>query len=277
MKKISNITVVIVTFKSINIIEKCLKNLRLFNKILILDNSNERKIKNLVKKKFKNTKVFLSKNNLGYAAGNNFLLRKVKTKYALIINPDVTIQKKSIIKLKNFIEIFNNDFAIIGNSKDAKKEKLIKYKKVKYYLCKFVRGYFMLVNMKILKKINFFDKNFFMYLEEIDLCFQVKKLGFKVLALDNLKIKHLGGKSSKIGTEFEKNRNWHWMWSQFYFHKKYSNYLLSFFKFFPKLIIHILKFIFFFFFKKNNFYYYRFSGLISAMLCLKSYYRPKLK
>ena len=96
--KIDDITVVIVTFKSGKVISKCLSNLSQFKKILILDNSNDEKLKRKLEKK----KIFFfifQKKNLDYAAGNNFLLKKVKTKYALIINPDTFLEKKNIQKL----------------------------------------------------------------------------------------------------------------------------------------------------------------------------------
>ena len=57
--------------------------------------------------------MYLSRLNLGYAKGNNLGLSKVKTKYALIINPDAEVHKKAI---NNFFltDKLNNKFAIIA-------------------------------------------------------------------------------------------------------------------------------------------------------------------
>ena len=48
-----------------------------------------------------NIECFLLKENKGYATANNFALSKVKTKYALILNPDTRLTKNT---LKNFFE-----------------------------------------------------------------------------------------------------------------------------------------------------------------------------
>jgi len=275
MIKIDDITVVIVTFKSGKVISKCLSNLSQFKKILILDNSNDEKLKRKLEKK-KNIFFYISKKNLGYAAGNNFLLKKVKTKYALIINPDTILEKKNIQKLIFQINILRGKFGIIGCNNSAK---IISEEKIQdniFYNCEFVKGYFMLTNMKAIKKVKYFDDSFFMYLEEIDLCKRIREDNFKVYVLQNFKIKHIGASSSSIGEEFDKNRNWHWLWSQYYFDKKHKGYFFCFFKYtfiFAKILLNLLIIPLR---KKNKFYFYRFWGLVSSILEKKSFYRPHL-
>ena len=123
-----------------------------------------------------------------------------------------------------------------------------------------------------------FDENFFLYLEEIDLCKRIKKLKEKILLL-NIGIDHLGGKShdSHYNLEMEKSRNWHWMWSKFYFYKKHYGYLHGFIKTLPNLISSFIKFLFFFCINekiKSQNYKMRCLGLASSYLLKKSYYRP---
>ena len=52
------------------------------------------------------------------------------------------------------------------------------------------------------------------------------------IILVNIKIKHDGGNShgNRDDLEMEKSRNWHWMWSKFYYTKKHNGYFYSFFK-----------------------------------------------
>ena len=100
----------------------------------------------------------------------------------------------------------------------------------------------MLVNKQKIKNIGMFDKNIFLYLEEIDLCKRLQFKKQKIYLNTKAKIFHKAAKSSNIGFEFEKCRNWHWMWSSVYYEKKYSNYFNTLIKF---LII-----FFFFIFKK---------------------------
>ena len=67
---------------------------------------------------------------------------------------------------------------------------------------------------------NFFDENF-LYFEEIDLCKNAIAKGGKIYLDKNIIISHDGASSVKTSEkiELEKSRNWHWMWSTFYFHK----------------------------------------------------------
>ena len=48
-----------------------------------------------------------------------------------------------------------------------------------------------------------------------------------------------------INYEMEKSRNWHWMWSTFYFHKKHYGYIIALIKILPKFLSALLKTIFF--------------------------------
>ena len=72
------------------------KNLGKDFQIIVIENSNDKKLKDKLEKDYTNLKCILSDENLGYAKGNNLGLSYVKTKYALIINPDAEVHNKSI-------------------------------------------------------------------------------------------------------------------------------------------------------------------------------------
>ena len=139
----------------------------------------------------------------------------------------------------------------------------------------------MFFNMKSLKGFNFFDDNFFLYLEEIDLCKRLRLKDIKIYVDLSTQVKHLGGASHdfKINQSMELSRNWHWMWSTFYFHKKHYGYLTAMIKILPKLSSSLIKFIIFlitFQKDKSEIYKHRLSGIINSVLLRKSWYRPKL-
>ena len=94
-----------------------------------------------------------------------------------------------------------------------------------------VKGFAMFLNLDKFKDVGFFDDNFFIYFEEIDLCRRLKKLNKKIYLDSSIKIDHMGGSShnQSIDFEMELSRNWHWMWSTFYYHKKNLDYFLTFF------------------------------------------------
>ena len=109
---IKDITVVITSFRSENKILRCIKSLGTELSIIVVENSNDQALKEKLERDYSNIKCILSDNNLGYAKGNNLGLSMVKTKYALIINPDAEVNSHSI---KNFfITVEKTKFSIIA-------------------------------------------------------------------------------------------------------------------------------------------------------------------
>ena len=79
--------------------------------------------------------------------------------------------------------------------------------------------------------------------------------------------------------ELEKNRNWHWMWSSFYYSKKYNGFFYSIIIFLPKFFSSLLKLIIFTVLgqkNKSKIYLSRFLGLLNSIIGKKSFYRPKI-
>ena len=276
-----DITAIITSFKSEKKILNCIKSLGNDLKIIVIENSNDVKLKNKLETQYTNVKCILSNINLGYAKGNNFGLSFVNTKYALIINPDAEVDNQAI---NNFFLTAKNkpDFAIIApfiqetriNGSSEKENKGV-------YQVKSVKGFAMFLNLDQFKEIGFFDENFFIYFEEIDLCKRLVQKEKKIFLDTNIKIKHAGGTSHEdsINYEMEKSRNWHWMWSSFYFHKKHYGYIIALIKILPNFFSAIIKTIYFKIISNNEkkeIYYCRFEGIVNSILMRKSWYRPKI-
>ena len=277
----TKLTVVINTFKSEDQINQCLNSISSNYKVIIIENSNNHYFKKNIEEKYPNVQCYLTGENLGYAKGNNYGLSKVKSQFALILNPDTKLEKETI---SNFLERAERikDFAIIGPAKQEEFSKIdLNENKDQIFQVSHLKGFAMFLNMKQFEEVGFFDKNFFIYLEEIDLCKRLKKNGKKIYLDKNIIIHHFGGKSHNKSVEFEMelSRNWHWMWSTFYFNKKHYGYLSSIFKVSGKLLTSIFKYIFYILIfnkQKKEIYYQRFSGLLNSMRGKSSWYRPKL-
>ena len=127
---------------------------------------------------------------------------------------------------------------------------------------------------------NFFDENYFLYFEDIDLCRKVKSENGKIFQDFNIRITHFGAESVYTGSEFqlEKNRNWHWMWSTFYYHRKNFGYLFALLVIIPKFFSATLKLIFYSIIlsKKKTIYLFRIKGIINGVFGKESWYRPSL-
>ena len=277
---IKDITVVITSFRSSEKIKSCLNSIDRQCRILLVENSDDFEFKKKMEKEFDNVECIITGANLGYGKGNNIGLKKVTTKYALILNPDATLHQST---LTNFFEEIKKipNFAIMGpliqddqnENKNLEKNKPLEVKNLK--------GFAMFLNLPEFKDIGFFDEDFFIYFEEIDLCKRLIDNGKKIYLVPNIEIDHEGSKSHEkaLSEEIELTRNWHWMWSTFNYHRKHKGFFVSFLIVFPKVISAMFRVLFYTFFvnkRKKAIYYQRYSGLINAILGKSSWYRPNV-
>ena len=284
-----NLSVIIVSYKSEYVIENCINSIDNEIEIIVIDNSDDDVLKKKIESKYKNVKYFLSKKNLGMGAANNLGIKKINRDFAFILNPDVTLERNCINEIFIASKEIDN-FGIIAplSNKDQYPNYILNrghnFDPVKPFKVKSVDGYAMILNLKKLKKIdnfNFFDENFFLYLENEDLCKRLIEINEEIYVIPKSKIDHLGGKAvdPKYRNEIEYLRNWHWMWSKFYFNKKHYGYAIAVLKIFKNLISAKIKF-FYYLITLNTFkrkiYQMRLLGLISSMIGKNSYYRPKI-
>ena len=290
--KLSDLTIIIVTFRTnISILKDCLKSIDPSVKVLIVENSDNFINSEEIKKNFKNVNILCTGSNLGMGGGNNFGLEKVKTNFSLILNPDIICEKNFF---ENIIQYLNDEFeySIIGSQyldntiwKPAgffskKKNIDIKFDK-NLTKVDWVVGCSMLINLKKFKTKKIFDENFFLFFEEFDLCKRTLINGNLIYSSNKLLVKHLGFKGSfasdaKYEIDALKLKNWHYMWSQFYFNKKYEGIFISYIKGLASLLKNSIK-ILFNVITNNKLetikYKFRFSGLLSSMLTKKSSFR----
>ena len=277
----NDITISLVLFRSEKVVFQCLKSISKVKKIIIFDNSNDVALKKTINRDYPNIDYILSKKNIGYGAAHNKVLRLAKTPYVFVLNPDTILEKNCIKKLVDGSNKLNNDFAIIspltkpnnfgyfrGYSEERIKDKRI-------IDVDFVNGFSMLIKKS---KTNYFDNKFFLYLEEIDLCKRIKKRKEKIFIIKDSKIRHLAARSSNIGFEFDKCRNWHWMWSKVYYSIKYNNFFYALKSAFFIILFNYIKCVLYFLFnkKKSIIYFLRASGTFNGIIGKNSWYRPKL-
>ena len=277
-----NLTIVIVTLKSENIIDQCLESIDKNIPIIVVENSNNQKFKNRLESKYQNLKCILAESNLGMGAGNNIGIKEAKTEFILILNPDVLLEKNTLDQLFLASQKLSN-FSIIA----PLEKKYINYgipnneNNEFPFEVQWVDGFAMLLNKKKLKEEIYFDEEFFMYLENNDLCKRVRNNGGSIFIVPNAKINHLAAKTVdvKFADEVEFSRNWHWIWSKFYFNKKHYGFFKAFYKGFPRYCSSLIKFLFYLLINNKNkrkIYFNRASGFYNAFLGKASWYRPNL-
>ena len=265
-----NTTVIIVAYKSEKIIENNLNELDPNCKIIIIDNSHNENFKNYIEKKYKNVSVVLN-DNKGFGQAANLGAKNADTKYLLFCSPDNIVENNGIEKLEQLSSEIKDSFGLLVLSDiNEHQTTKIKISKVTGILCFFaIREHFI--------KYNGFDENFFLYYEDNDLVKRLlknKENIFKVpINYKNL----LGSHSKDFNIPIEVNRNWHLMWSKFYFKRKHFGYIYAFLSTFPYLIRALFKILVF---SRNpqqkEIYCARINGLYNAYKLKNSWYRPKL-
>ena len=272
---LSDITVVIVTFKSEHKIFSCIDSIPNNLKIIIVENSNDKNFKRRVENYRSDIECFVLNDNYGYAYANNYGLSKAKSKYGLVLNPDTRLTKNSINKFLDTASKHEN-FWLIGPDQNFDRSSSTDDIRE----AKTIKGYAMFFNLEKFNNI-YFDENFFLYFEEIDLCKTVIHKKGQILIDKNIVVEHDGGGS--VSTQFQhdldKNRNWHWMWSTFYYHKKYNGYFIALMIIAPKLFSALIKTIFYLIIfnkVKKEISFSRLSGMFNSIMGKKSWYRPSI-
>ena len=278
---IENTTFIIVTYKSEKIVHSCIDTLPENSNKIVIENSQNLQLKKNLESTYKNLKVIINENS-GFGASNNLGIKECNTQFAYILNPDVTFNKDTFDNLcKSCLDI--SDFSIVSPIHSDKNYPNYKIKKKYNFISDNIievddlDGFSMLVNKNNFDESDYFDENFFLYLENNDLCLRVKKNNRKIYVIKNSIIEHRGGASSDPDfSQIEYLKNWHWMWSKFYYHHKHDSYLYAFTKIFKNLISAFVKTIFYTILrnnKKKDFYKARLSGCINGLLLKKSWYR----
>ena len=286
-----NLSIVIVTYKSEAVLYDCINSIGNDIEIIVVENSNNIKFKENLEKKYSNVSCIISMKNLGMGAGNNVGIKRVNNDFVLILNPDVILENSTIDELVSVSKNIQNYAILAPISSDIDypnykvlnpKNKIVNFQQVQKV--RSVDGFAMLLNKKKLDKIfnkEYFDENFFMYLENDDLCKRIIDINENIFIVPTSRIKHLGGKAVdiKYNNEVEFSRNWHWIWSKFYYQEKHFGYVSAFLRGFPKFISSLIKYFFYTIINKKikqKVYFNRASGFFNAAKKKPSWYRPEI-
>ena len=159
-----NLTIIILTIKSQNIIDTCLESIDPDIKKIIVENSSDNEFPNYLKKKYKNIECYLTGQNLGMGSGNNFGIKKSKTRYVMILNPDTVLKPNT---LSQIFEVSKNlEFAILSPLSDNKNypnykvQKKFTNQKKSLFEVDQIDGYAMILDKQQFNN-NFFDEKIF--------------------------------------------------------------------------------------------------------------------
>jgi len=200
--------------------------------IFLVDNNSIDGSAVFIKEKYPEVCVIANDSNLGFSKANNLALRKSKGKYILILNPDTVLEEGTFEKMISFCGKDEQTGAVtsklilangkldsacrrsfptpsvaiprmLGLSKLFPGSKFFGKYNLTYldenqtYEVDAICGAFMFIPGHVLDKAGLFDEDYFMYGEDLDLCFRIRKLGYKIFYYPEVTTIHFKGESTK--------------------------------------------------------------------------------
>ncbi|WP_407409023.1 glycosyltransferase family 2 protein [Methanobrevibacter sp.] len=229
-----NLSIVIVNYQTFemtkNTINSVLEHSYPFSyEIVVVDNASSDDSLSRLQEHFKDKVKFIaSSENNGFAAGNNQALRQVRSDYVLLLNSDTIVWENTLENIYDYMES-HDDVGACGcrvRLEDGQLDKACKrsFPNVKnsffrlfhiptnskddnynltdlpddgIYEIDCLTGAFMFMRKSALDEVGLLDETFFMYGEDIDLCYRIKQGGWKIVYYGESSITHLKGASSK--------------------------------------------------------------------------------
>jgi GT2 family glycosyltransferase len=226
-----DLSVIILNFNTKNLLRDCLSSVLqqtqgINFEIIIVDNgSTDGSVEMIEELRIKNKglRIIKNKKNLGFAKANNQGIRKAAGDYVFLLNSDTFLKKNSLLKLVEFAKdhpqaggvgprLLNKD-----GSKQPSVAPFFTLPRVFLWLLTgdrflfsspdttrqvdWVMGAALLIKKEVFKKTGLLDEHFFMYLEEVEWCYRLKKAGWQIWFYPGAEIFHLVRGSSPEGKQ----------------------------------------------------------------------------
>lgn len=229
-----NLTIVIVTFNSVAVIENCLSKINFAKyEVIVVDNASLDNTYQIVSDKFPLVKIIKLTKNIGYGRANNIALRQVETQFALILNPDAFIFEENIEKIIILMQresqialaapLLLQNYPVVEDDKikqlQVVKSNLIEEFK-EYLSVKYIIGAILFLRIEVFKEIGFFDENIFLYYEDDEISCRTVQKGYKAAIIPSTFGFHIGQGSSGGKLRNIYKRFWHRALSKLYWKQK---------------------------------------------------------
>ena len=213
-----------------NCIDSIYKNISIKDfELIVVDNASTDDSINRIKSNFQNVKIISSNSNLGYSGGCNLGATHASGKYLLFLNNDTEHSNEWIEKLVHFLDSNSKIAAVQPKILNIHNKKLFDYAGgaggfIDKFCFPFVQGRIFhtleedhnqynnpsrifwasgaafMIRSNIFKTLEGFDKVYFAYMEEIDLCWRAQAMGYKIYSVPDSFVYHYGKQTIKENT-----------------------------------------------------------------------------
>ena len=231
-----DVSILIVSFNTCAILRECLHSIPastpgLGVEIIVVDNASFDGSLDMVRAEFPAVKTLSSKENLGFGRANNLGLPEAAGRYVVMLNSDAFLAqdclRASVRKMDANArvglaggQLFGRDGTMQPSSRmfpNVLRDFLTmsglahRFARSRFFgqgdrtwadldqeaEVDWVPGAYSIIRRSVLEEVGFFDPDFFLYYEEVDLCRRIKQAGYKVMYWPELKIVHIGGESAR--------------------------------------------------------------------------------
>lgn len=247
-----DVSIIIVNYNTSSLISDCLESIcrrtkGIFYEIIVVDNNTEDLNEAIKNPGMEDLKFIQLPENVGFGRANNEGLKIAKGRNILFLNPDTIIINNAIKILSDYLDTHRNCGACGGNLYDSDLKPTgshgQKYPSTSGYFSflipkvftrtenesfnysdkaikvAYICGADLMIPRNILDRLGGFDPGFFMYFEEIELCFRISKSGFQIVNIPTAHIQHLEGKSGNVS---DRKACQHFESSTLFFKKRYG-------------------------------------------------------
>jgi len=248
--------IAIVSYRSLEILHDCLSSLRSHApargaRIWVVDNASRDGTVEMVRSEFPEVELIASDENLGFSKANNLAIRRGNAPYVLALNPDTIIVEGA---LDHMLELMESNSSIgiagcrleledgtfdhaarrsfptplgalahfmgIGRSRRAP-ALLAQYRApaIGSGPVDAVNGAFMLMRRSALDQVGLFDEGYWMYMEDLDLCYRFAQAGWTTWYEPSVKIVHI--KAGSSGKYRKPRLNYAFHYGMFRFYRKH--------------------------------------------------------
>ena len=224
-----DISVILVSFNTLELTKRALDYLfaslhNLKMEVFIIDNASRDYSADVLEQEYPNIKLIKNEVNVGFGRANNQALPYIKSRYVLLLNTESETIAKTVQYMDanpqcgilgvKFLDgdgdlqpscrffptpwnIFLNRTGMNRYFGRAKKVGDMSWDHAAIKECDWVPGCYFLIRKEVIEKVGLFDPRYFLYYEEVDLCFAAKKAGWRVIYFPHTSVVHLGGESAK--------------------------------------------------------------------------------